>query len=181
MLRIIQKWDLPLFSSKNGKSHGNCHWPDYSVQRLHYLQISHWPLLHKIVCSVKNLGSLFYLIFTLALLNVHSSTAKYLNPFSWHKQGSIYRYFLVSPPPLPSRHRPLPRVAVWATCPALPCPACSASLVTSTFSAGGSQFWEILQLGNCWENLCHIFIPGAMLECATDKIMPTLRYKMRLK
>ena len=76
MLRIIQKWDLPLLSSKNGKSHGNCHWPDYSVQRLHYLQISHWPLLHKIVCSVKNLGSLFYLIFTLALLNVHSSTAK---------------------------------------------------------------------------------------------------------
>ena len=136
MLRIIQKWDLPLLSSKNGKSHGNCHWPDYFVQRLHYLQISHWPLLHKIVCSVKNLGSLFYLIFTLALLNVHSSTAKYLNPFSWHKQGSIYRYFLVSPPPLPSRHRPLPRVAVWATCPALlaslPCPACSASLVTST-------------------------------------------------
>ena len=119
MLRIIQKWDLSLFSSKNGKSHGNCHWPDYFVQRLHYLQISHWPLLHKIVCSVKNLGSLFYLIFTFALLNVHSSTAKYLNPFSWHKQGSIYRYFLVSPPPLPSRHRPLPRVAVWATCPAL--------------------------------------------------------------
>ena len=176
MLRIIQKWDLPLFSSKNGKSHGNCHWPDYSVQRLHYLQISHWPLLHKIVCSAKNLGSLFYLIFTLALLNVHSSTAKYLNPFSWHKQGSIYRYFLVSPPPLPSRHRPLPRVAVWATCPALPClQACPALLARPAWSLPPS-----LLVALSFEKYCNWEI-GAMLECAADKIMPTLRYKMRLK
>ena len=168
MLRIIQKWDLPLLSSKNGKSHGNCHWPDYSVQRLHYLQISHWPLLHKIVCSVKNLGSLFYLIFTLALLNVHSSTAKYLNPFSWHKQGSIYRYFLVSPPPLPSRH-PTCGCVGDLPCLALPClQACPALLARPAWSLPPSLLvalsfekycnWEIAEkicviysfLAPCW-------------------------------